>query len=192
MSKAIILGNGPSLQETDGWGRQLGYATVYGVNRSYDVSFHHSWVTADENALMAGIERFNKGSWPIEIVTTVKALNRVAENWGVVRYKTKLLIFPSAGFSGTLAMRAAALAGHDDIYLVGFDGGDGKRFYDKGIGDVREEFGQAYTSLRDMIVEAFPKTRWHLWDGDKGYQEYSRVVDPELEGWVRAESDNLR
>jgi hypothetical protein len=132
--------------------------------------------------MMEAIDHFGENGWPEEIVTTWPCLKAVSEQRGAIRYKSRMNIFPMAGFSGTLAMRAAALDEHDEIYLLGFDGGDGQRFYDD-TGD-REEFGTAYTSLRDIIVEGFPEVKWHLYDAEKWeFVRYEREC--EMEGWVR-------
>lgn len=183
MSKAMILGNGPSLLAENKWGEVMGgFASIYGVNRSYEQHDHHHWVTADEIALEEAITRFERTQWPQTLITTIPALARVAETVGVVRYRCEVQVFPMAGFSGTLAMRAAALQGHHEIYLVGFDGEKGERFYHEEEAFDRKEFGSAYSSLRDMIVEGFPEVKWHLFDGEK-FIEYSR--ESEVEGWVR-------
>jgi hypothetical protein len=131
---------------------------------------------------MAGIKRFRVKGWPQTIVSTVPALTRVAEQMGVVRYECPVQVFPGAGFSGTLAMRAAALDGHDEIYLVGFDGGNGGRFYHEKGGNDRAEFGSAYESLRDTIIEGFQSQKWFLFDGEE-YIPYNRKC--EIEEWAR-------
>lgn len=178
MSKALILGNGPSLHEDVIVGSE--FTTVYGVNRSYEVMSSHVWVTADELAMMKAIDHFSGAWWPREIVTTIPVLQRVAEQRGVIRYRSKMQVFPMAGFSGTLAMRAAALQGHDEIYLLGFDGGDASRFYES---RSDESTGTAYNSLRDTIVEGFPEVDWFLYDTENGWQKHERKC--EISGWVR-------
>lgn len=182
MSNAVILGNGPGLT-TRGWLDGLLPSTIYGVNRSYEEFDQDIWVTADELALMAGIDHFNEVGWPEKVVTTQKALQRVSEQRGVTAYRTFMQIFPGAGFSGTLAMRSAALRGYDNIYLVGFDGGDGRRFYDEpDETEPRKDFGSAYGSLMDVIVEGFPESKWWHWTGWT-YKPLNKTST--IEGWVR-------
>jgi len=173
MSRAVILGNGPSLLKS-GWLNDLQFATIYGVNKSYEIYPSKIWVTADNASLEDGITYFEDHNWPEKIITTRGALEWIWGEgaWGTMSFKCPLEIWQGAGFSGTLAMRAAAIQGHDEIYLVGFDGGDGKRFHGEDEKGDRSKFGENYTQLRNVIIESFPGTKWYVWDG----KEYHRTT----------------